>query len=517
MAGKIKRMSQIKQLLLMYKQGKAKKSIARTLCMSKNTVKKYINKIEGGKFDVDALLKMEDPKLEATLFPGNPSYKDERYDHLKNNLDYYTSELNKTGVTRGLLWREYYHQTTGNAYSYTQFCHHLKQHGKSRRPVLKLNHKAGEKLFVDFAGKTLSYINQETGEVIECQVFVACLPYCDYAFAMAVPSQKLEDFIYAMVCCLNFLGGVPGTIVTDNLKSAITKANNYEPTINQAMDDLAVHYGTTVTPTRPGKPKDKALVENQVKLIYSRVYAPLRNETFFDLASLNKAIMAHVKLHNQTRMQQKNYCREEKFLADEKTKLSALPGKNFEIKYYKTLKVNPNNHIYIASDKHYYSVPYIYIGQKVRIIYTRALVKIYNNKGEQIAIHTRDLRVGRYTTNSEHLCSQHQHYISRSPEYYLEKAQRLSPTLYRLIDLAFKQDRYPEHLYKTCDGLFSLYRKTDPGLFHHACETAISFEKYSYMFIKNIIEKNPGQYTTSGKITKPLPKHKNTRGANYYK
>jgi len=515
MAGKIKRMSQIKQLLRLYKQGESKKAIARLLGMSKNTVKNYLYKIEGGKFNIDELLKIDDPKLESMLFSGNPSYKDERYEHLKNNLDYYTSELNRTGVTRGLLWREY-QQTANNTYSYTQFCHHLNQHNKSRHPSLKLDHKAAEKLFVDFAGKTLSYVDKETGEVIECQVFVACLPYSDYAFAMAVPSQKMEDFIYAMVCCLKFFGGAPKTIVTDNLKSAITKANNYEPTVSQAMEDLACHYETTVTPTRPAKPKDKALVENQVKLIYRRVYAPLRNEMFFDIASLNKAIITQIKLHNQTRMQQKNYCREEKFLADEKTKLTALPKEDFHIKYYKTLKVSPNNHIYLASDKHYYSVPYAYIGQKVKIIYTRSLVKIYNDKGDQIALHTRDLRAGRYTTNSEHLCSQHQHYISRSPEYYLEKARRLSSTLYRLIDLTFKQDKYPEHLYKTCDGFLSLYRKTDPMLFRQACETAILFEKYSYMFIKNIIEKNPHQYDIQNQITKSLPKHNNTRGANYY-
>ncbi|HKK59250.1 MAG TPA: IS21 family transposase [Salinivirga sp.] len=515
MAGKIKRMSQVKQLLLLYKQGKAKKTIARALGMSKNTVKTYLYKIDGGKFSIDELLKMEDPKLEATLFSGNPSFKDERYEHLKNQLDYYTSELNKTGVTRGLLWREY-QQTTTNAYSYTQFCHHLNQHNKSRKPSLNLDHKAGEKLFVDFAGKTLSYIDRETGNRIECQVFVACLPYSDYGFAMAVPSQKMEDFIHAMVCCLNFFGGAPKTIVPDNLKSAIVKANNYEPTINQALDDLAVHYKTTVTPTRPAKPKDKALVENQVKLIYIRAYAPLRNRKFFDLASLNEAIMEQVKLHNQTRMQQKNYCREEKFLADEKTRLTALPEKSFEIKYYKTLKANTNNHVYITADKHYYSVPYVYIGQKVAVIYTRSLVKIYNKKGDVIAVHARSKIPGRYSTQSDHLCSQHQHYISRSPEYYLEKAKRMNPTLYRLIDLVFKQDRYPEQLYKTCDGLLSLSRKTDPELFRHACETAISFEKYSYMFIKNIIEKNPYQYTEKEEISKPLPTHKNTRGADYY-
>jgi len=144
-------------------------------------------------------------------------------------------------------------------------------------------------------------------------VFVACLPYSDYCFALAVPSQKLEDFIYALGCCLKDLGGVPQTLVPDNLKSAVIKANPYEPELNRALEDFANHYGTSVTPARPRKPQDKGLVENQVKLIYSRVYAKLRKLTFFDLPSLNKAIAQKVREHNQTRMQQKDYCREEKF------------------------------------------------------------------------------------------------------------------------------------------------------------------------------------------------------------
>ncbi len=134
---------------------------------------------------------------------------------------------------------------------------------------------------MDFAGKTMSYTDPETGEVIHCQVFVACLPYSDYAFAMAVPSQTLSDFIYALGCCLQDLGGVPAALVPDNLKSAVTKANRYEPDINRAMEDFANHYGCVVIPARSAHPKDKALVENQVRLIYNRVYARLRKQQFF--------------------------------------------------------------------------------------------------------------------------------------------------------------------------------------------------------------------------------------------
>ena len=168
------------------------------------------------------------------------------------------------------------------------------------------------------------YLDADTGEVVYCHVFVACLPHSDYSFAMAVRSQSIHDFIYALTCCLNDLGGTPKVLVPDNLKSAIVKASRYEPDVNQALEDFANHYGVTVLPARVRKPKDKALVENAVKLIYSRVYARLRNQQFFDLPSLNAAIKEKIKEHNQTRMQQKPYSRQERFLANEKHLLSSL-------------------------------------------------------------------------------------------------------------------------------------------------------------------------------------------------
>jgi len=221
-----------------------------------------------------------------------------------------------------------------------------------------LQHKAGEKLFIDFAGKKLSYIDIDTGEVVSCQVFVACIPYSDYSFVMVVRSQSIADFLYALGCCLEDLGGVTEVLVLDNLKSTIVKASSYEPDVNRAMEDFANHYKTTVIPARARKPKYKALVDNQVKLIYTRIYARLRELTFFDLPSLNKAVKEKTREHNQTRMQQKPYCREERFLADEKYLLHPLSDGSFELKYYRELKVAKNNHIYLGQDKHYYSVPY---------------------------------------------------------------------------------------------------------------------------------------------------------------
>lgn len=514
MAGKPKRMGQIKQLLRLHGQGHGKKAIARQLGMSKNTVKTYLQKIETGEFCIDSLLSLDEPVLEGRLFAGNPSYKQDRYEGIKDELGYFSKELSKVGVTRRVLWDEY-RQSNPDGYRYTQFCHHLGQYMKNKNPSMVLQHTAGEKLFIDFTGKKLSYIDRETGEIIECQVFVACLPHSDYSFAMAVRSQNTADFIYALSCCLNQLGGVPQTLVPDNLKSAIIKANRYEPDINQVLEDFANHYGTTVTPTRARKPQDKALVENQVKLVYSRVYARLRNQQFFDLPSLNMAIGEKVREHNQTRMQQKQYCREEKFLSDEKPVLKILPEASFEIKFYKELKVAKNNHIYLSCDKHYYSVPFIHTGSKAKVIYTRSMVRIYV-KGQQVAVHQRNYKTGGYSTDKEHLCSQHQHYLDRSPEYYKNKAMAKSGMFFQVVEKLFGQDKYPEQLYRTCDGLLGLQRKTDPTQFDKACGMALEYGVYSYAFIQNII-KNKMTDTTLTETEKALPTHQNVRGPECFK
>ena len=512
MAGKPKRMSQIKQLLRLHKQGENIKSIARNLDVSKNTVKSYLLKFKASKFNLGTLLDMDDMVLETIFHPGNPAYKDGRFEDLKLDLDYYEKELKRIGVNKKLLWEEY-RQKYPSGYSLTQFYFHLSQHLLKKNPSLPLQHQAGEKLFVDFAGKTLSHIDKETGEIINCQVFVACLPYSDYSFCMAIPSQKVSDFIFALGCCLKSIGGVTQVLVPDNLKSAVVKADRYEPKINQALEDFANHYNMTVVPARARKPKDKALVENQVKLIYSRVYAKLRNRQFFSLHDLNQAIKEKIRDHNQTRMQQKNYCREEHFISKEKPLLQSLPQEDFELKYYKEYKVAKNNHIYLTQDKHYYSVPYIHIGEKAKVIYTRSLVRIYV-KNQQVAVHARDYVPNKYSTEREHLCSTHKHYLDRSPEYYQNRAEKIDETFHQYIVLLFGQKKYPEQLYRSCDGIFRLQKQTDNEMFNKACLKAMQFKNYTYGFLRNVISNRMTEQEETSK--KKLPEHANIRGKSYY-
>jgi transposase/uncharacterized protein YeaO (DUF488 family) len=515
MAGKPTRMSLVKQLLKMHHNGKGYKTIARTLSVSKNTVKSYVLRVKQSSVCIEDLLKLEDPILEKMLLAGNPAYKDERYQVLKEKLEYYSKELKKVGVTRMLLWEEYKAEFSPDYYRYSQFCEFLRQYRRSSKPSMVLEHHPGDKLYIDYAGKKLSYIDIDTGEINYVQVFVACLPYSDYCFAMAVPSQKTDDFIMALQCCLKEMGGVVQTLVPDNLKAAIIKASRYEPSINKVLEDFSNHYGTTVTPTRPRKPKDKALVENQVKLIYSRVYAKLRNQQFFSISSLNKAIKEKIKVHNQTRMQRKDYSREEKFIADEKHFLAPLPATDFEIKYYKSLKVAHNNHVYLASDKHYYSVPYIHIEKQVKVIYTPSIVRIFYD-GTLIAVHPRGLKKSGYTTTKEHLCSEHQYYKKRSPTYYLQKAYHHSEELYQYINALFRQDKYPEQLYRTCEGILNLSKKTDRTQFIKACIIGQDNSYYSYAFLKRILENKMTENNDEPSL-KSLPSHNNIRGKQSYK
>ena len=215
-------------------------------------------------------------------------------------------------------------------------------------------------------------------------------------------------------------------------------------------------------------------------------------------------------------MQQKDYSRVEKFIADEKQTLSPLPTHDFEVKYYKSLKVAHNNHIYLGTDKHHYSVPFAYIGKQTRVIYTRSIVRIFGDSGTLIATHPRSFKKSGYTTQKEHLCSTHQYYKQRSPTYYMQRGYHHSETLYQYINALFKQDKYPEQLYRTCEGVLKLSKQTANQEFIKACEIAMQCSNYSYGFLKRILE-NKMVEATQDVADDPLPKHNNIRGANSYK
>jgi transposase len=510
-------MSKIKQVLMLYAQGSSNRKIGRDLDMYKGTVNRYVQKIKDHEYSIEELLKLDEPVLESRLFAGNPAYKQDRFEEFKVLIPHIEKELKRPHVTRYLLWKEY-RESHPDGYGYSQFCFHLDQIINARKPGSIIHYNPGEKLLVDFAGDTVSYVDQLTGEVIETQVFVACLPFSNYTFVMAVPSQRSDDFLYALTCCLNHLEGSPKILVTDNLKASVIKTDRYEPVLNKIMEDFANHYGFVVIPARTYKPKDKSAVENEVKIVYRRVYAKLRNHTFFSIEEINRAFAEKTREHNQTRQQQKDYCREEHFLAEEKPLFKELPANPFEVKYYASLTVSPNNCVYLARDKHFYSAPYQYIGEKAEVIYTRSLVRIFV-RGECVATHQRDIRAG-YTTLKEHMGSNHNFYNSRSPEFYIKQAAKHSDVLAKLFSVMFDRSEFPETQYRRCDGLLSLQRKTDPLVFERVCRYALDNDILSYKSIKNVIDNkaymlNMAQQEKQNENRNNI-RHMNIRGKRYY-
>jgi transposase len=521
MAGKTKGMSKIKQMLQLHLQGTSNRKIALELEMNKETVNRYVKRAESDSMSLRELLGLDDPILEHRMTGGSPAYPDERFECFKQMLPYIDKEMGRKHVTLKRLWEEYLLDHPGG-YGLSQFRFHYNQNSKAQSPSTVLHdlYVGGEKIFIDFAGDTMEYIDLDTGEVIRVQMFVACLPATDYGYALGVPSQRSEDFVYAIASCFKSLGGAPKIIVPDNLKSAVIKTDPYEPNINRVLEDLANHYGCVVIPARPAHPKDKSLVENLVKLVYRRVYAELRNEKFYSLGELNKAVSEKMQVHNRKRMQQHPYSREEQFLAIEKPELRPLPQADFEVRCYTTLKVGVNGCIYIGRDKHYYSVPYTHIGQDVKVIYTRTLVKVYH-QGECISTHTRDCAPGKYTLVREHLASHAQAYRDRSPEYYILRGRKATAELGQIIEYMFVTATVPvETFYRGCEGLLHLHRTTDPTLFRKACEAALLYQKYQYSFVLRLVKSKCMGLESIATETEDLsapPCHTNIRGKEQFK
>lgn len=301
MAGQRIDIMDLKQIIQLKGKGYSNRYIARQLGVSRNTVNGYVQGFTAQSLSYDELDGLSEHEL-ADLFPQADHKDSTRYEQLASYFPEFAQELRKTGCTLQVLWRRYLdHHPDG--YRYTQFTHHFTRWKNRTKASGILRHTAGEKLFIDFTGKTLSWTDRHTGEIHPAQVFVAILPCSQYTYVQATASQKREDLVQAITDCNQWMGGVPKAIVADNMKAVVAKGHKYAPHINKTLKDLALHYGCVIDPTRPYHPKDKALVEGAVALVYQRIFYPLSAQTFFSLAELNHAIRERLAAYNDYRFQ----------------------------------------------------------------------------------------------------------------------------------------------------------------------------------------------------------------------
>lgn len=507
-------MSQIKQILRLHQHGKSIKAIARSLAVSKNTVRKYVALQKATNRSIEELLRVDDNELQQMLFPVEGSDSSNRHRYLDDHYEYFCKELRRRGVTRWLLWSEY-RQSQPDGYSYSQFCWHLQQlDGAAKVTMAGLPHPAGEQMYVDFAGEYGRYIDPGSGQTCKVPVLVVTLGFSQYSYIEAIESQKTEDFLYGLQRALRFFTGVTKLIIPDNMKSAVIKSDRYEPGLNRMLEDFANHYDAGVFPARPGRPKDKPLVESAVRDVYRHVYAPLRNVKFFSLNELNQAYRQQLDLWHDRTFQGRTDTRRQRFETAEKPALHPLPIHEFEIKKYLSLTVRNNCHIQLSEGRHYYSVPYSFARQKVKIIYTPKRVQIYH-RTNLIAQHQRDRKPYGYTTVKEHLPSHHQIWLERDANWYLQRALRISAQVARLVERILVSRAHPEQAYRSCDGVLSLQRKVGSDMLTEAAAVALDLNCCTYSFVNNLIKNGMASPSKQEPLAE-LPKHDNIRGKDYF-
>jgi len=502
----------VKEIIALYRQGNGIKKISRILGVSKNTVKKYLRlwaeRSDPKQADIDIKDLYSDSHSHAEVL---------KHQELETQFSTMLTELKRVGVTRYLLWEEYKVQhPTG--YSYSRFCAKLKAYRARLDVTIRLTHKYGDVLSVDYTGKKLHWVDERTGEVHMCEVLVCTLPASGYTYAVALGSQKQEDFVQGINLALQYFGGLPQIVQSDNLKSFVIKSDRYEPTFNQLALQLAKYYGIELQAARSGKPKDKAHVERHVSLVYHQIYGPLRDEQYHSIEALNRAIRARLQILNEKNYQGKNHSRKDLY-EQEQASLRPLPQQLFEVQRSTRAKVQRNYHVVLGQDKHQYSVPYHHVGKYTEVIYNSRQVEIYQGI-ERIALHKRDMRPHGYTTDPEHMPDQHSRYLEQKGwdgEYFKSQAKDVGPDTLWAVTKVLDSKTFVEQTYRSCLGILSLRKKYGLERLEQASKRAKVTGRVNYQILANILK---NQMDKAPIISEPtlftMPHHDNIRGPDQY-
>lgn len=509
-------MNQVKQIFQLHRQGISIKRIASILSISKNTVKSYLRKTELLNLPENELMAIGNPVLEDHLKPVSSQEK-VNYQEFLQRAEYYVQELSnrkKTHVTRMVLWEEDFKAGLIHL-KYSRFCYHLQRYLKSKHPSMVMVHQPGEKMFIDFAGDKLYYTDRSSGNQVAAEVLLMTLGYSNYTLAIALPSQGKEDLIEGLVKLFTRLGGVTAAIVPDNMKSAVTSADRYDPKINESFLDMANYYGMVVLPTRPVKPQDKAKVEVHVNVLYQQAYSRLRHMTFYSLEELNQALSEKVQQLNENVMQDYGVSRRVMLERDEQCHLKALPAQPYSTVRQAKVTVLQNGHIKLKTLGKYLSVPYRLIGQKVTVLISNGIARIYHQR-QCVATHV--INTGSlYITKQDHLASAHQEYLNNlSPDILRQKALAIGPEVESLINVVLKKGLFPEHAYKTCQGILALQFKCERDRFRKCCQVALANNLTSLRYMRHLVSSPHVMFTEKQGKEGSLPLHHNIRGPENY-
>jgi transposase len=511
-------MLKIKEIFrLKYLSNLSNRKIARILCISHSVVNEYIREFKNSGYRYEDIDSLDDKEI-LLLLKKSSGVKQGKYpmpDFAKVHI-----ELRNKIVTLTLLHEEYIQSCPNNkGYGLTWFCNKYKEYAKKLNPSMHLTHKAGEKIFVDFSGVGVDIVNPKDGTISKAQIFVAVLPASGYAFVKAVPSQKKRDFIEAHCEMFEYFKGASKLLVPDNLKSAVTKADRYDPKINIDYLSLSRHYGSAVMPARAYRPKDKAKVEHSVKLVQRWILARVRNFVFYSIEELNKEINRLMPAYHNKIIKRVGKSRKELYEELDKPALIPLPETRYEYKEFKLLKVNKDYHIQL--EYNYYSVPYQLIGKKVEVWFGAKVVTI-SYEGKIVATHPKLNHKGEYSTKSEHMASSHRKYLEWSPGKIMNWGLTIGTETAKLFKNIMDNRPHPEMGFRTCLGIIRSYKEyLDKGYSEEHLEVisslAITRHCFKVQEVKNLLKRYKPSENEEKASLFVLGSHENIRGSKYYK
>ena len=510
----------IKDLLRCYAMGMGIRSISSAFYVSRNTVRKYVRMFQESGLTMEKLQKMPEHHLQElfctkTDRDRKPSARQEELDAL---IPDYAARLKHKGVTLKSLYEEYKREHP-DGYKRSAFGCHLQRYTMQTRAVGHVEHYAGDQMYIDYAGDKLEVIDGITGEARSVEVFVAILPCSHYTYCEASWSQQKDDLIRSCENALHFFGGVPMAIVPDNLKSAVTRSDRNEPVINEDFQSFADHYGCAVYPARVRHPKDKALVENAVKLMYRTVYVDIEGMVFNDIDSLNDAIRASLEKFNSRKLSGRKESRRELFELTEKGFLSSLPESRFQMKQRKSLTVMGNS--YVTLFKHHYSVPKEYIGKRVDLVFDSEHVDIFYGF-RLVTSHNRNDTPYDYSRKDSHNLPGHHGSFEKDLEEIFSRAGEIDNILLSYLKEVATLKKYPPQAFRSCRGIMSLEKKYGLDRLVAACACATELKVYGYQEVLDILSRGAdadfledAEEKMSFEGTTAV-QHKNIRGRDYF-
>jgi transposase len=507
-------MSKLRQVLKLHLHGRSKLQISQMTGVSRNTVAKYVAHLQRLGFTADQLAQHSNQQLENLFCLEPPQETDARIPVLHDFIERNDKRMRRRGMTHSRLYEDY-HQQHPEGFGKTAFYRHYGLWKRRTKPSMHLEHKAGDKMFVDFTGEKLPMVDPHTGEIVAAECFVAILPASQMTYVQAVVSQRVEDFIRCCENALYYFGGAPAAMVPDNLKSAVIKTHKYEPTLNDNYEAFADHFSMAVVPARARRPKDKAHVENAVKITYRKIFVELPARPPVGLAALNALIAPLLEAYNDRLLTGRTYSRRSYFEEVEKPTLQPLPQHRYQLRHARPVTVQKNGHVYLSVDRHFYSVPHAFISKKARVLFDDERVDVYH-RHECIASHPRVRTPHAYTSDTSHLASHHQIIAAWSPEYFLEQARSIDPTVEGFIDKVLNRKQHPEQAYRTCNGILSFARRVGVQRLINACQRADSFGLYTYKSIADILTRGLDAQREEEHDKPSMPTHANIRGPEYF-